>query len=102
MLAGGLVQLTELERRTFKRLHFTSHVVITHNGHEQKVCCKDVNNEGMSLYLTNTNVKLHDEISVRFDDLDAYFPALNLDADVIRVQPLATGFLIALEFVAIY
>jgi hypothetical protein len=96
------VQLTQLERRTFKRLHFTSHVVITHNGYEQKVRCKDVNNEGMSLYLTNNHLKLHDEVLVQFDDHDAYFPALNADADVIRVQPLANGFLIALEFVVIY
>ena len=94
--------LTQQERRTFKRLSFTSTVNITHNGNEQTVDCKDVNTEGMSIYLSNNYFKLHDEIAVCFDEQDAHFPALNVDADVIRIQALEKGYLIALEFVAIY
>ncbi|PKF63684.1 hypothetical protein CW745_02235 [Psychromonas sp. psych-6C06] len=96
------MHLTQQERRTFERLSFTSKVLITHNGHDQWVECKDVNTEGMSLYLESNPLKLHDEIAVRFDDADAHFPALNVDADVIRVQPIESGFVVALEFVAIY
>lgn len=96
------MQLTQLERRTFERLSFTSQVVITHNGRDQNVECKDVNTEGMSLYLPEHSLNLHDEIAVRFDDHDSHFPALNADADVIRIQPLEKGFLVAIEFVTIY
>lgn len=96
------MQLTKRERRAFERLSFTSTVIITYAGCDHKVGCKDVNNEGMSLYILNNQLKLHDEIVVQFDEHDADFPALNVDADVIRVQPLENGFLIALEFVAIY
>lgn len=94
--------LTQQERRTFTRLSFHSHVYITHNGRDKTVECKDVNTEGMSLYLTDDSLKLNDEIAVRFDDEDSHFPALNVDADVIRVQPMDNGFLVALEFVAVY
>lgn len=94
--------LNQQERRTFERLRFTSQVKITHNGHDQTVDCKDVNTEGMSIYLPEKHLKLHDEIAVRFDDQDAHFPALNADADVSRVQATDSGFVIALEFVAIY
>lgn len=97
-----LVLLTQQERRIFQRLSITSQVNITHHGVEKQVNCKDVNTEGMSLYWRENNLKVNDEIAVRFDDQDAHFPALNVDADVIRVQPLNEGFLIALEFVAIY
>lgn len=96
------MQLTQLERRTFERLSFTSQVIITHNGQDQNVDCKDVNTEGMSLYLSDNKLNLHDEIAVRFDDHDSHFPALNADADVIRIQPMENGFLIVVEFVTIY
>ncbi|WP_022942833.1 PilZ domain-containing protein [Psychromonas hadalis] len=94
--------LTQQERRTFERLNITSLVHITYKGFELKVECKDVNTEGMSIYMFDDFLKLDDEIAIRFDDQDLHFPALNVDADVIRVQPLEKGFLIALEFVAIY
>ncbi len=99
---GEAVLLTQQERRTFERLSFTSQVKITHNGCDQTVDCKDVNTEGMSIYTPNKQLKLHDEIAVRFDDQDSHFPALNVDADVIRVQAVENGYLVALEFVAIY
>lgn len=94
--------LIQQERRTFERLNITSQVYITANGIEKKVGCKDVNTEGMSLYLQDDILQVNDEIALRFDDDDVHFPALNVDADVIRVQSLTGGFLIALEFVAIY
>lgn len=93
--------LNQQERRIFERLSFTSQVQITHNWHDQTVDCKDVNAEGMSIYLPEKSLKLHDEIVVRFNAQDAHFPALNVDADVIRVQATENGFVIALEFVAI-
>lgn len=96
------MQLTQQERRAFERLSFGSQVVITHNGVDQRVDCKDVNVEGMSLYLAYHQFTLQDEIAVQFDDVDAHFPALNVDAEIIRIQPLESGFLIAVEFVAIY
>lgn len=96
------MQLTQQERRTFERLCVPSQVHITINGKDHLVACKDVNTEGMSIFVNHTNLRMNDEIAVRFDDQDAHFPALNVDAEVIRVQPLETGFLIALEFVAIY
>lgn len=94
--------LTQQERRIFERLSFTSQVHISHNGIDRTVKCKDINTEGMSLYLLDDSLKLYDEIVVRFDDHDSHFPALKADAEVIRVQPIENGFLIALEFVAIY
>lgn len=94
--------LTQQERRIFKRLSFTSQVHITYNGSDKIVACKDVNTEGMSLYLADDSLKRYDLIAVRFDDHDLHFPALNADAEVIRVQAVDDGFLIALEFVAIY
>jgi len=96
------VQLSQQERRTFERLSITSQVHITFNGIDHLVECKDVNTEGMSIYLKDNFLKIDDEIAVRFDDQDSHFPALNVETDVIRVQPLDKGFLIALEFVAIY
>jgi hypothetical protein len=102
MFLGVIVVLTQQERRIFKRLSFTSHVHITHNGLDKTVKCKDVNAEGMSLYLPDDSLKLYDNVTVRFDDHDSHFPALNADADVIRIQTIDSGFLIALEFVAIY
>ncbi len=96
------MQLSKHERRTFERLTITSHVHITLNGCDHKVECKDVNTEGMSIYVNDSFLKKDDEIAVRFDDQDSHFPALNVDADVIRVQPSEKSFLIALEFVAIY
>ncbi|GLS90216.1 hypothetical protein GCM10007916_12830 [Psychromonas marina] len=96
------MQLTQAERRAFERLSFTSQVIISHHGVDQKVDCKDVNAEGMSLYLAQHDFTLHDEIAVQFDDSDPHFPALNADAELIRIQPLESGFLIAVEFVAIY
>ncbi|MCP4321987.1 MAG: PilZ domain-containing protein [Alteromonadales bacterium] len=96
------MHLSQQERRTFDRLSITSQVNITFNGSDHKVECKDVNTEGMSIYIAENFLKLDDKIAVRFDDQDSHFPALNVDADVIRVQPINSVFLIALEFVAIY
>jgi len=101
LLVEVVVLLTQQERRAFERLSLTSQVIINANGVEELVACKDINIEGMSVYLPDNHLKLNDEISVRFRD-DTHFPALNVDADVIRVQPITHGFLIALEFIAIY
>lgn len=94
--------LTQQERRIFTRLSFTSKVHITYNGSDKIVACKDVNTEGMSLYLPDDSLQRYDQIAVRFDDHDEHFPALNADAEVIRIQAVENGFLVALEFVAVY
>lgn len=96
------MQYSQWERRSFERLSLHSQVVITHNDREQKVYCKDVNTEGMSLYLLNHQIHLHDELIVRFDEHDSHLPALNVDAEVIRVQALEDCCLIVVEFTAIY
>lgn len=96
------MQLTQQERRIFERLSISKMVYVTFNGQEQKVQCKDVNSEGLSLYLSDNSLKIDDEVAIRFEDQDVNFPALNADADVIRVQPMEGTFLIALEFIAIY
>jgi hypothetical protein len=96
------VLLTQEERRAFERLSFTSQVQITYDGNDQRVDCKDVNAEGMSIYLLENPLKLHDEIAVCFDAQNSHFPALNADAYVIRIQVIDNRFVIALEFFAIY
>jgi len=96
-----IVLFTQQERRAFERLSITSQVLINANGIEELVTCKDVNVEGMSVYLADDHLKLNDEISVYFNDNEP-FPTLHVDADVIRVQSLKHGFLIALEFITIY
>jgi len=93
--------LTKDERRVFHRMAIDANVQITNGDTKLQGVCKDLSSAGMSIQLTEGNVKKGDEIEVLLDTNDERFPPLHVEAEVLRLQENDGISTMAIEFTAV-
>jgi len=93
--------LTKDDRRIFYRMAIEANVHITNGEMKLQGICKDLSSAGMSIQLTEGNIKKGDEIEVLLDTNDKRFPPLHVEAEVLRLQELDGISTMAIEFTAV-
>lgn len=89
------------DRRVFRRMEIEAGVKIMKGDTELQGVCKDLSSTGMSIELTQSQLKEGDQIQVMLATQDSRFPPLNADATVLRTSEQNGDFIVSVQFLTV-